>query len=394
MAGGGGGAVAMRLNIMTALYLPILGYAMSTFDVNPDALVVKSDNLQAYAISQQNTVPVGDTFQASIMYELRPTEEQQDAISDIKGEGGESAEKESGVKMFEPEVIIDEGSSPDGMYYDTVEKRIVFNTSNIDFAPNENQKTINYKATVNALTLGGEGFIKEVENSFTVFRPVVRVQSNAAPQLLSNCRNSLNFDVTGVDANNIVLSDRASGRTVNGSSITWSPPGDTTVISVSYKKPDGSLANIDNLGFRISRPPAPIVGLRMNDNREFMTIQDQGDWYAELFLVVQPDENFAKDYPDDANYEVGELFVRTTQIGLAPQEATVNAPKMRRMLAEDRKIQNSEIVYMLDFYEIYGNLPTGTSLFIGVNELNRINYEGQRIPVDRDRYKSTMSIRM
>jgi len=125
-----------------------------------------------------------------------------------------------------------------------------------------------------------------------------------------------------------------------------------------------------------------------------MTIQDQGDWYAELFLVVQPDDDFAKDYPDDANYEVGELFVRTTQIGLAPQEATVNAQKMRRMIANDRKIQNSEIVYMLDFYEIYGNLPTGTSLFIGVNELNRVNYEGKRIPVNRDRYKSTMSIRM
>jgi len=159
MAGGGGGAVAMRLNIMTALYLPILGYAMSTFDVNPDALVVKSDNLQAYAISQQNTVPVGDTFQASIMYELRPTDEQQDAISDIKGEGSAKKEK-SGVKMFEPEVIIDEGSSPEGMYYDTVEKRIIFNTNNIDFAPGENQKRLNYKATVNALTLGGEGFIK------------------------------------------------------------------------------------------------------------------------------------------------------------------------------------------------------------------------------------------
>jgi hypothetical protein len=393
MAGGGGGAVAMRLNIMTALYLPILGYAMSTFDVNPDALVVKSDNLQAYAISQQNTVPVGDTFQASIMYELRPTDEQQDAISDIKGEGSAKKEK-SGVKMFEPEVIIDEGSSPEGMYYDTVEKRIIFNTNNIDFAPGENQKRLNYKATVNALTLGGEGFIKEVENTFTVFRPVVRVQSNAAPRLLSNCRNSLTFSVTGVEANDIVLSDRASGRTENGNSITWAPPGDTTVFSVSYKKPDGTLTNLDNLGFRISQPPAPIVGLRMNDNRDFMTIQDQGDWYAELFLVVQPDDDFAKDYPDDANYEVGELFVRTTQIGLAPQEATVNAQKMRRMIANDRKIQNSEIVYMLDFYEIYGNLPTGTSLFIGVNELNRVNYEGKRIPVNRDRYKSTMSIRM
>ena len=50
MSGGGSGAVGMRLNIMTALYLPILGYAMSTFDLNPDALVLNSENLYKFTL--------------------------------------------------------------------------------------------------------------------------------------------------------------------------------------------------------------------------------------------------------------------------------------------------------------------------------------------------------
>ena len=181
MSGGGGGAVGMRLNIMTALYLPILGYAMSTFDLNPDALVLNSENLEAYAIAKNRTIALGDRFEASIYYELKPTDDQLSALQAVEGEL-KKEEDHNAKMMFKPHVQIDEKNSVPGIYFDTLASKFFLDTDKLRAQMgSEMTKTFKFKANITATTVGGKGFEKDVEETFTVFKPYVEVQSNAVP---------------------------------------------------------------------------------------------------------------------------------------------------------------------------------------------------------------------
>lgn len=377
MAGGGGGAVGMRLNIMTALYLPILGYAMSTFDLNPDALVIKSDNLSAYAVAENKLLSVGEEFAAHIMYELVPTEAQQS----VTEEGEEKAAESHAKGAFEPDVVIDYSVSPEGMVYDTVRKEIVFNTADVfDGEPESiRQKTVFYKLKIIGKSAAGLDYYREVENSFEVFKPYVDVQSNAAPRLLAGCENSLKFNVPGVDVNTLVLRDRSTGKEVEGGTITWTPKGDTTVISVSRKVGE-ELKFIDNKGFKITPPPPPSVFIRSAaDRAKALGPQDMVTLLDDFELVIKPDQNFLVEYPNDARYTFNEMRISVSRPGLAPQEGTVPASQLNQDRAGRSR---GEIIYSFNLIDALGGVPRGTGMSIVIDGVQRINYQGSRFNID------------
>lgn len=390
MAGGGGGAVGMRLNIMTALYLPILGYAMSTFDINPDALVIRSENLEAYAVAKNKTVPLGDRFEASILYELKPTEEQKAAMEALAaGNGAGKAEDASAKLMFKPKVKIDTKNSVDGIYYDTVEAKFFLDTEKLRAQMgSEMTKTFSFRANISAKTVGGKGFEKTVEEKFTVFKPYVEVQSNSVPSLIAECENSLRFNAIGYDPTQLVLSDKSTGKVVYGNTITWSPRGDTTVITVSVKTPDGQLREIDKKGFRIKPVPSPIAGIRRENEKQFLASTETLSFTEPIELVIRPDESFVKDFPKDARYRLEEVVVEIGRRGLAPESATLDAATLRGF-AVNKGRANNEDIYIFAPIDALGRNMIASQILIRIDKISRINFENKAIPVDVNTFKSS-----
>ena len=390
MSGGGSGAVGMRLNIMTALYLPILGYAMSTFDLNPDALVLNSENLEAYAIAKNRTIALGDRFEASIFYELKPTDEQLSALDAAEGEHEEKAEDHGADMLFKPHVRIDEKNSVPGIYFDTLASKFFLDTDKLRAQMgSEMTKTFKFKANVVAKTVGGKGFEKEVEETFTVFKPYVEVQSNAVPSLIAECENSLRFNAIGYDPTALVLSDRSSGQVVNGNTITWSPKGDTTVITVSARTADGQVREIDKKGFRIKPTPSPIAGLRRENDRKFLAPTDVVSYQEFLELVIKPDESFVKDFPKDAKYRIDEVAVEVARRGLAPEYTVLSAADLKTYIDKSGKGRaNNEDIYIFSIYDAMGKNMIAQSVNIRIDKIVRINYQGKSIAVDVNTFKS------
>jgi hypothetical protein len=387
MGGGGGGAVGMRLNIMTALYLPILGYAMSTFDLDASALVISSSNLEAYAVPQQRTVALGQEFTASIMYELKPTEAQLEAANAPDPNNPGAPKKEEKKEIFSPKVEIDYSVSPKELYYDSVRKQIVFNTAKVfegEKDPNVRQKTVTFKARIIGAAASGLAYYREVTESFNVFKPYVDVQSNAAPRLLAGCENSLKFNVPGIEVSELVLRDKSTGKQVSGGTITWTPTGDTTVISVFRQSKSGELGLIDNKGFKVTPPPPPSVFVRLTSDRSKPLLpSDQVDLRDDFELVIKPDPTFLVEFPKDAGYRPGGMRVTIARPGLSPQEGYLDANYMR----EGRDVKNGkargEEIYTFSIYDaLDGATPKGSGVSFILEKVSRVNYENRSFDLD------------
>lgn len=392
MAGGGGGAVGMRLNIMTALYLPILGYAMSTFEVNADALVISSENLEAYAVATNRIVPIGDRFEASILYELKPTEEQKAAMEAASKSGEHQVEDHSAKIMFKPEVKIDAKASVSGIYYDTVEAKFYLDTEKLRAQLGTDQsKEFEFSAEIIAHTIGGNSFQKNIKEKFTVFKPSVNVVSNSVPTLIAECENSLRFDAVGYDVSQLILFDRSSNQTINGNTITWSPRGDTTVITVSVKTPSGQIKELDKKGFRIKPTPSPIAGIRREKEKSFLALGEQVAYNEPFELVIRPDESFLKDFPKDAKYRVDEIYVEVGRRNLPP-ETTIMDARLLKDFYVSKKGTNEE-VYLFSGRDAVGKpLNNVSSISIRIDKIFRINFQNKPIPVDVNTFKSNFSI--
>jgi hypothetical protein len=379
MGGGGGGAVGLRLNIMTALYLPILGYAMATFDLDADALVLSSNNLKPNVVAENQRVAVGDQYEASIMFTL------QDSHSSDDGHGG---------AIFVPKIELDYSETPEAMQWDEAEQRLVMNTAEL-FAnePSDTYtKEVSFGGTITGKTAKDiqqdrpPSYVEDISGTFTVFRPTIQVQSNAVPKLYSNSRNSLSFTVPGVNATTLSLREKFSGQSFNGNSLTFSPEGDTTVIEVFRSMAEGESSKLGEKGFKITKPPTPTVGLRQDGQTEFLTSEDRVDLLTPFELVIRADETFASEYPQDAKYRVEEMKVEVTRTGLAPLSETFTRGQLNDRLDLTNEGEG-EFVYGIDLFDVSNN-PTGSGISVFVTGLSRVNYQGQRIPIDLENVPS------
>ena len=395
MAGGGGGVTGLRLNIMTALYLPILLYAMSTYDLEDSSLVLTQDSLIPHAVPTESSMPVGQSFQAPIFYEIRPI--QQQGTRQMGGAGSdeempEGAEGEGQKGAFEPDVFIDEDASPDGMYYDDSEQVIRYNTAEVfDGEPADlDEKQLTYRAEIVGKTVEGEEYRSEVEGSFNVFRPTINVQSNVPPQLFADSRNSLSFNVHGVPEQDLRLTDRSTGLSASGSTLEWTPSGDTTVVDIGYESADGEVRQLGSEGFRVRNPPPPTVGIRGSGDQDFLSGGDRLSPREDFELVIRADETFKRGFPDDAQYEVGGVRIRLIRMGVAPEEIEITGQQLQQMFDEGRSAAMDEDIYTITARRLFDD-PRGDNIQIILQDLQRINYEGQRFEIDTDLFQDSFS---
>lgn len=393
MAGGGGGVQGLRLNVMTALYLPILLYAMSTYDLEGSSLVLTQDSLVPHAVPSQSSLATGEEFEAPIYYEILPIQQQgARQMGGVEEEGGGDEAAESAKGAFDPDVTIDEENSPEGMYYDEAEQVIRFNTADV-FAGEPSSlhtKELSYRAMVTGKTLEGDEFSSELEGTFSVFRPVINVQSNVPPQLFADSRNSLSFNVQGVDAQSLRLRDESTGHSASGSTIEWTPSGDTTVVEVAYEAPDGELRTLGEEGFRVRTPPPPTVGIREVGEQDFLAGGSTLSPRTDFELVVRPDDTYLTGFPDDARYTVGSLRLRLTRTGVAPEEVEISAAQLESMYDEGRSAALNEDVYRITPRRLF-NDPRGNNMQIIIRDLERINYEGRSFTVDTDLFQDSFT---
>lgn len=382
MAGGAKGAVGMRLNVMTALYLPILLYAMSTYKLEAGSLVLTSDSLIPHAVPQERTIPLGADFIAPIFYEIRPVQQLGRQMGAVIGEEESSSESKS-KGAFQPEVFIDESVSPPGMFFDEASRQIRFNTQRaFDGVPStQTLREFSYRATVVGETIDGDEYSNIVEGTFTVFRPIISVQSNVPPLLFADSRNSLNFSVQGIPDNAIRLRDRSTGQTASGSTLTWTPTGDTTVIFVSYQAPDGEVRSVGERGFRVRPAPPPIVGIRRSGERQLLTGEQTINPLQPFELIIRPDDTYAQAFPDDANYRISGLRIRLTRRGLPPTTVDLTAQQLQGLYNQARSRATGEDVYEINLRQFIQDVR-GDGVQIFVQGLERRNYQNRAIAID------------
>jgi len=371
MAGGGSNTIRLRLNIMTALYLPILLYAMSTFDLDEDALVLNSDNLKPHVISNSGTLALGDSYQASLMFTLQ---------NDIQ--------RNSSNDIFRPKIKIDYDNSPSELRWDSAREALVMDTEKLfdGVNPDTLTKNVHFSGTIIGRTANdiqndnAPSYIEDFEGSFTVFRPVIQVQSNAEPKLLSNCLNALSFNVTGVNSSELFVKEKFTNNTFEGNSISFSPSTDTSAIQIYRQLPSGNQNLLGEKGFKVVEPPNPAVFIRKENSNTILQPGEQIGLFETYEVVIKANESFANEYPDDARYSLDNVTVEINRRGLAPEIAEFTREELEY---DDRNEAIGEFIYKFSILDEIAN-PNGTGVSIFVENLARINYEGKPFPIDQN----------
>ncbi|MCH8567773.1 MAG: hypothetical protein LAT67_05900 [Balneolales bacterium] len=371
MAGGGGSAIVMlRLNFMTAIYLPILLYAMSTYELEQGALVISERNLDAVAVPVERSIFSGDTFEAQIFYRPVPPPPTM------------AGERAGGVEsLANPIVRITEG--PEGLFFDNETRRFVYNSERafvgIPEDVFEREFTFRGVAILESV-VEGEQFEKPFEQSFRVRRPNVQVISNAPQRLVRDSRNDLTFMVSGVPEGDITLTESSRNQTVRGNRLTWTPAGDTTTVTIFRRNAAGENVPIDTRGFSVVPPPPPALNVRRADGGGLIAPTEVVNPFNDMLeLVISPDRQYFNDFPDDARYELA-------GVGLAfaiPGQATTTAevPQSAIPFNRQRSQQLGEFVYGPFRLADLNNRITGqvNQVSIFVQDVNRVNFENRRI---------------
>ena len=372
MAGGGGSdTIRLRLNIMTALYLPILLYAMSTFDLDEDALVLNSDNLKPHVVSTNSLLALGDSYNASLMFTL-----QNDGRTDDQPD------------IFQPEIKIDYDKSPNGLTWNANKKALEIDTDNLfdDIDPDSLTKTFTFSGTILGKTANDikndapPSYIEDFSGSFTVFRPVIQVQSNAEPKLFANCLNSLSFNVTGVNDAELFVTEKFTGDRYEGNSISFSPSSDTSAIQIFRELSSGEESLIGEKGFKVVKPPNPAVFIRKANSNDGLRPGERIGLFETYEVVIQANNSFVNEYPRDARYTLDNVTIEINRRGLAPEIAEFTLDELEY---DNRNEAIGEFIYKFSILDKISN-PDGTGVSIFIDNLARINYEGNRFEIDQN----------
>ncbi len=371
MAGARGSSIIMlRLNFMTAIYLPILLYAMSTYELEEGALTISERNLDAVAVPVERSLFTGDMFEAQILYDAIPP---QPGMTTARRGGIES--------LARPRIEITDG--PDGLYFDEESRKFVFNTENVfeDEPDDVLEKEISFSGIVTLTSIvDQEEFEKEFDQTFRVRRPTVQVISNAPQRLVQNSRNDLTFLVPGVSESDIVLHESSRNQTVQGNRLTWTPTGESTTVRIQRRNQAGELVTLDTREFSVVPPPPPQLVLRRTDGSGPIGPNDIVNPFGdELELAVVPDRQFYNDFPDDARYEISDIGIAFAIPGQVI--STYNIPSGAISFNRSRSQQLGEFVYgpfiLSDLNPNISGQVNQISIFI--QQLERINFENRRI---------------
>ncbi|PSQ98783.1 MAG: hypothetical protein BRD48_05985 [Bacteroidetes bacterium QS_9_68_14] len=321
----------MRYSVMLALYLPILLYAFSTYDLSDDTYAVQS--VEPVVVGDR-TVVLGQPFTARTFLSVGQSEGQR---LQTQG-GGVQAVGDSLLRMSTGGLLSEE----------------------------EDQKTVSYSGQFRFRQVDGQMAQLPVQGRFQVRRPEIVATSEATQSLYRRCLNRIRIDVPGLEGRPLRLeygSQSTAGRTIALS------PSQSSSSTVRVFLADSASAGTENvfLGekeFAVIDPPRPELKVR-SGGREVASGDNIPRRRAVLNFEVEPDQEFRQRYPQDAQYSVGRATVFLRR-GLTASERIGTFDLDGGRLVLTRNLSDAE---------------AGDRITVRLEGVVRINHAGQAIPV-------------
>ncbi len=326
----------LRYQVMLALYLPILLYAFSTYDLDDQSYVVQG--LDPVVVGDQ-TVVLGQPFQARAYLTVAGGQGQR-----LSADGG-------GLEVSGDTAFV----MPTGQL----------------LARDESEKVVDYAGQFRFQQVDGEAVQIPVNGQFRVRRPEIVATSEATRALYRHSLNRIRIDVPGLEDQRLVL--RTGGSSVEGRSIALSPGGNQSVVDVFMADTTrGEEIYLGQKDFAVIDPPRPELRV-LSNGREVTSGDNIPKGRALLEFQIDPDESFRQRYPQDARYSIGRATVYLRK-GLTASEEIGTFDVNGNRLVLTRALRDAK---------------AGDRITVRIESVVRINHAGRAIAVPFNRASRT-----
>ncbi|NBC86899.1 MAG: hypothetical protein GVY25_11980 [Bacteroidetes bacterium] len=317
----------LRYQVMLALYLPILLYSFSTFDLDETTFAVKE--VKPVIVGDQNIV-LGQPYTARAYLTAA-----------------------SKVQL----------QSPDDRMTVMGDTSLQMPTGNL-LGEDENVKDINYTAIMQYEQVNKEMAQTEVRGSFTVRRPELVATSVATQSLYRQTLNQIRIDVPGLE--NQPLKLEANGNMQDGRQLRLSPAGQSVTVRAFLASNEEEDVFLGSKEFAVIDPPRPEIKVLDATGNQLTS----GDAFSKarpvLDFEIEPDREYESSYPQDARYQIRRARVSIRKGLAASQEiGTFNLSNGSelRLVRELRDARPKD------------------QILVQLQGVVRINHAGQAIPV-------------
>lgn len=324
----------LRYQVMLALYLPILLYSFSTFDLDEKTFVTTSVDPVLVA---EETIVLGQPFEARTF--LAATGESPVTIS-VEEESGLEAVGDTLLRMTTGELL----------------------------AEDEDEKVINYSATLRYQTVAGSTMSRPLTGRFRVRRPEIVAQSEAAEALYRQTLNQIRIEVPGLEERQL-LTAIGGGDPNQGRSLSISPGGDQVVVRAFLPQEEtGENVYLGQKQFAVIDPPRPEVRVLGPRGEELTSGDEIPNRFLFTFEMV-PDREYQRRYPSDAKYSIRQARVSVRKGRTASREVGTFPLEGGGKLTLVRQLNQL-------------GLQRGDQILIELQGISRINHAGRAIPVE------------
>jgi hypothetical protein len=139
-------------------------------------------------------------------------------------------------------------------------------------------------------------------------------------------------------------------------------------------------------------PPPPRVIIRKFQAANAITSNDIISINDDrIEIVIQPDPTFAQDYPNDANYRIGNIVLSYYQPGRPPQ--TITIPASALPLDRQRSASTRQFIYGPFRLSQLDNQIRGNEVRIEIERIDRVNFQGSAERVSNELFQDFFSLR-
>lgn len=328
----------LRYQVMLALYLPILLYSFSTFDLKEQS--VAAEKVEPVLVGGQQTVVLGQQYTANAYLKAAQL-----------AKGGQIT-----LRTDDKKVTV-EGN-----------ENIIVPTAEL-LTEGEQEKKVEYSVRMEYDQLEGTAS-QTLSGSFTVRRPELVATSVATKSLYRRTRNQIRIDVPGLENRQLQL-ESSSGGSVNGRQLTLSPSSNNVTVRAYLPSQEGENVYLGEKEFAVIDPPRPQLRVLDVQGQQISNGDNLPVARPVIQFQVQADPEFAKSYPQDSNYRVRAAKVSIRKGLKASQEIGTFELGQNSTLKGDlirglRQVQ----------------AQPKDRLIIQLQDVVRINHAGRAIPVD------------
>jgi hypothetical protein len=320
---------------MLALYLPILLYAFSTFDLSDES--VAAQEVSPVLVEGPETVVLGQNYDAQAY--LTATELADGGDIQLRTDNG-SVQITDGSQLRVPSASL--------------------------LGEDEDEATFGYDVTMEYSAIGDTSFTRVLRDSFTVRRPELVATRATAQSLYRQTQNQIRIEVPGLE--NKPLRLETNGQSISGREIALSPSGGTVSVDAYLVSPDGADTFLGTKEFATITPPPPEIEAR-DARGESLT---SGGTIPRGRPIVQfepiPDRQFERSFPQDASYQIRRARVSIKK-GIRASE------EIGTFSLEDGRLNLARPLQQID-------ARAEDQIIIQLQDVVRINHAGEAIPVD------------